>query len=135
MGDFEGARDMSAALTDEMQDTDAVKQHLQRSMLRKRHEPRRISSVILRRRLLPTLMTPPRSMNLPLPSLAVAMVKLRSKACSNPARPQLDEDAARLKLLEIFAALGPASAEVIAGRRNFLDVVFLSAEKKGQKPR
>ena len=53
MGDFEGARDMSAALTDEMQDTDAVKAALAALNVAEEARPRRISSVILRRRLLP----------------------------------------------------------------------------------
>ena len=126
LGDFEGARDMSAALTDEMQDTDAVKAALAALNVA---EEARASADQLGDLEAQTAASPDDPATLY--ELAIAQfgsgngeAAIESLLKSMALDRSWNEDAARLKLLEIFAALGPASAEVIAGRRKLSSMLF-----------
>ena len=126
MGDFEGARDMSAALTDEMQDTDAVKAALAALNVA---EEARASAENLGDLEAQTAASPDDPATLY--DLAIAQfgsgdgeAAIESLLKSMAVDRSWNDDAARLKLLEIFAALGPASAEVVSGRRKLSSMLF-----------
>ena len=126
LDDFEGARDMAAALTDEMLETDAVKAAL--ASLNMAEEARQSAEKLgdLEAQSQGNPDDPETLYNLAIAQFgkgdgeAAIDSLLKSMAVDR----SWNDDAARLKLLEIFAALGHTSPEVAVGRRKLSSMLF-----------
>jgi putative thioredoxin len=125
-GDHQGARDMAAALTDEMQEADAIKAAL--AALDTAEEAQKSAGKLAE--LEAQSAASPKD-PAALYDLAIAQfgsgdgeAAIESLLQSMKIDRSWNDDAARAKLLEIFAALGPTSPEVIAGRRKLSSMLF-----------
>ncbi|MGC6485003.1 MAG: thioredoxin [Candidatus Puniceispirillales bacterium] len=126
LGDHQGARDMAAALTDEMQEADAVKAAL--AALDVAEEARASADKLadLEAQSAATPGDPATLYDLALAQFGSGNgeAAIDSLLESMKLDRGWNDDAARIKLLEIFAALGPTAPEVAAGRRKLSSMLF-----------
>ena len=125
-GEYADARSMVEAMTDEMQASDAVKKQFRRLMSLNMLQIPQVRWVNLKLHSLPTPEDPEAIFN-----LAVARFGMGQNEEAIAMLLDIitidrswNDDAARIKLLEIFDALGAAAPEVMAGRRKLSSLLF-----------
>jgi len=125
-GEFKPARDMLAAMTDEMQASDPVQQAVKSLDMAERGAEAAGRLAELEARAAADAKDIQARYDLALDQYGAGMSEEAIEsllACMRMDR-SWNDDAARLQLLEIFNALGPAAPEVIAGRRKLSSLLF-----------
>jgi len=125
-GEFKPARDMLAAMTDEMQASDPVQQAVKSLDMAERGAEAAGHLAELEARAAADAKDIQARYDLALAQYGAGMSEEAIEsllACMRMDR-SWNDDAARLQLLEIFNALGPAAPEVIAGRRKLSSLLF-----------
>jgi putative thioredoxin len=125
-GEFKPARDMLAAMTDEMQASDPVQQAVKSLDMAERGAEAAGRLAELEARAAADAKDIQARYDLALAQYGAGMSEEAIEslmACMRMDR-SWNDDAARLQLLEIFNALGPAAPEVIAGRRKLSSLLF-----------
>jgi len=125
-GEFKPARDMLAAMTDEMQASDPVQQAVKSLDMAERGAEAAGQLAELEARAAADAKDIQARYDLALAQYGAGMSEEAIEsllACMRMDR-SWNDDAARLQLLEIFNALGPAAPEVIAGRRKLSSLLF-----------
>jgi len=125
-GEFKPARDMLAAMTDEMQASDPVQQAVKSLDMAERGAEAAGRLAELEARAAADAKDIQARYDLALAQYGAGMSEEAIEsllACMRMDR-SWNDDAARLQLLEIFNALGPTAPEVIAGRRKLSSLLF-----------
>ena len=125
-GEFKPARDMLAAMTDEMQASDPVQQALKGLDMAERGAEAAGQLAELEAKAAADEKDIQARYDLALAQYGAGMSEDAIEsllACMRLDR-SWNDDAARLQLLEIFNALGPAAPEVLAGRRKLSSLLF-----------
>jgi len=125
-GEFKPARDMLAAMTDEMQASDPVQQAVKSLDMAERGAEAAGHLAELEARAAADAKDIQARYDLALAQYGAGMSEEAIEsllACMRMDR-SWNDDAARMQLLEIFNALGPAAPEVIAGRRKLSSLLF-----------
>jgi len=125
-GEFKPARDMLAAMTDEMQASDPVQQALKGLEMAERGAEAAGQLAELEAKAAADEKDIQARYDLALAQYGAGMSEDAIEsllACMRLDR-SWNDDAARLQLLEIFNALGPAAPEVLAGRRKLSSLLF-----------
>lgn len=125
-GEFKPARDMLAAMTDEMQASDPVQQALKGLDMAERGAEAAGQLAELEAKAAADAKDIQARYDLALAQYGAGMSEDAIEsllACMRLDR-SWNDDAARLQLLEIFNALGPAAPEVLAGRRKLSSLLF-----------
>ena len=125
-GEYQPARDMLAAMTDEMQASDAVQQAIKLLDMAERGAEAAGQLAEMEARVAQDGHDIQARFDLAMAQYGAGMSEEAIEsllACMRLDR-SWNDDAARLQLLEIFSALGPAAPEVIAGRRKLSSLLF-----------
>jgi len=125
-GEYAPARDMLAAMTDDMQSSDAVQQAIKALDMAERGAEAAGQLVELEARVQQDPADIQARFDLAMAQYGAAMADAAIESLLTCMRldRSWNDDAARLQLIEIFNALGPTAPEVIAGRRKLSSLLF-----------
>lgn len=126
MGETQGAREMIAAMTDEMQAAEAVQQAVQLLETAEKAAESAGQLAELEARVAASPDDPAAQFDLAMALYGSGQAEAAMQALLASMRIDRgwNDDAARIQLLEIFTALGPAAPEVAAARRQLSSLLF-----------